>query len=76
MKKILREKIFLQNFHTRKFPDLRYVYNVCICMHAYAFDMYSLLSLPLSLECSSIGDVGAVALSEALRNCPSLRVLG
>ena len=52
-----------------------YVYNVCTCMHAYAFDMYSHLSLPLSLQYNSIGDVGAVALSEVLRNCPCLREL-
>ena len=52
-----------------------YVYNVCTCMHAYAFDMYSHLFLPLSLYNNNIGDVGAVALSEALRNCPRLREL-
>ena len=52
-----------------------YVYNVCTCIHAYAFDMYSLLSLPLSLHSNNISDIGAVALSEALRNCPRLHQL-
>ena len=26
----LREKIFLENFHTRKFPDLRYLPEQCL----------------------------------------------
>ena len=52
--------------------------HLCMCtmyVHACMLMLFICLSLPLSFDNNNISDIGAEALSEALRNCPRLQYL-
>ena len=52
--------------------------HLCMCtmyVHACMLMLFICLSLPLGLDDNNISDIGAEALSEALRNCPRLQYL-